>query len=353
MTRSVSIGTIPIHLRPIRSILIVSVSTLVLAACAGRTPPPSIAYDSAEFQAAVIETEPPRPVEVVTIAEPLPLPGQLLPPPSARRRADKRPPTVRVDAANRAALQEPNTHGYINAIQVYPYTQGALYRLYAAPERVSDIALQPGETLTAVAAGDTVRWVVGDTTSGSGETRRVHVLVKPFAPGLTTNLVIATDRRIYHLQLDSTDNTAMAAISWTYPGDQLLALQRRNENADAVKPVASDVILENLRFRYVISGDTPPWRPVRAFDDGSKVFIEFPARIDQGEAPPLFVVGPEGDNQLVNYRVRRNYYIVDRLFASAELRLGTDPQRVVRISRTDTVSGGVASNAGPRPRLDP
>jgi type IV secretion system protein VirB9 len=64
------------------------------------------------------------------------------------------------------------------------------------------------------------------------------------------------------------------------------------------------------------------------------------------------VVGPAGDNQLVNYRVRRNYYIVDRLFAAAELRLGTDPQQVVRISRTDSVSGGVASNAGPQSRPD-
>jgi type IV secretion system protein VirB9 len=344
MTRSLSIGAI-------RSILIASAPALALAACAGRTPPPSIAYDSAEFQAAIVESEPPRPVEVVTIAEPLPLPGQRLPPPSTRRRADNRPPTVQVDAANKAALQEPSTHGYVNAVQVYPWMQGALYRLYAAPERVSDIALQPGETLTAVSAGDTVRWVIGDTTSGSGETRRVHVLVKPFAPGLTTNLVIATDRRTYHLQLESTDSTAMAAISWTYPQDQLLALQRRNENADAATPIASGVTLENLRFRYAISGDSPPWRPVRAFDDGSKVFIEFPARIDQGEAPPLFVVGPAGDNQLVNYRVRRNYYIVDRLFAAAELRLGPDPQQVVRISRTDSVSS-VASGAGPRSRLD-
>ena len=78
-------------------------------------------------------------------------------------------------------------------------------------------------------------------------------------------------------------------------------------------------------------------RPVRAFDDGSKVYIEFPGRIDQGETPPLFVVGPTGDNELVNYRVRRNYYIVDRLFAAAELRLGQDPQQVVRISRDDGV----------------
>ena len=329
----------------IRSILILSVSALTLAACAGKTPPPAIAYDSDSFRQAVAQPEPPKPVEIVAVPTPLPLPGQLQPPPSEVK-PDKRPPTDRVDAANKAALQEPSTHGYINAVQVYPYVESALYRLYAAPEQVSDIALQPGETLTAVSSGDTVRWVIGDTTSGSGDAKRVHVLVKPFAPGLKTNLVITTDRRSYHLQLESTDRTSMAAISWTYPQDRLFALQRQNAQADAAAPLAAGVALENLRFRYAISGDSPPWRPVRAFDDGSKVYIEFPGRIDQGEAPPLFVVGPDGDNQLVNYRVRGNYYIVDRLFAAAELRLGTDPQQVVRISRTDDV----ASNDGPRRR---
>ncbi len=121
------------------------------------------------------------------------------------------------------------------------------------PSRSATSRLQPGETLTAVSAGDTVRWVIGDTTSGSGDTQRVHVLVKPFAPGLKTNLVITTDRRSYHLQLESTERTAMAAISWTYPQDQLIALQRQNEQAEAAAPVASGVALENLRFRYAIS----------------------------------------------------------------------------------------------------
>ncbi len=324
-----------------RAVLLLSVSAAALAACAGKMQPSNIAYDGDSFRQAAVETEPPKPVEIVTIPEPLPLPGQLQPPPSSGKR-DKRPPTARVEAANKAALQEPSAHGYINAVQVYPFVEGALYRLYAAPEQVSDIALQPGETLTAVSAGDTVRWVIGDTTSGSGDSRRVHILVKPFAPGLRTNLVITTDRRSYHLQLESTEGTSMAAISWTYPHDQLLALQRRNERAAAASPIDSGVALENLRFRYAISGDSPPWRPVRAFDEGSKVFIEFPGRIDQGEAPPLFVVGPDGGNQLVNYRVRRNYYIVDRLFAAAELRLGTDPQQVVRISRTDSVASKAA-----------
>ncbi|MBB6255434.1 P-type conjugative transfer protein TrbG [Nitrospirillum iridis] len=202
--------------------------------------------------------------------------------------------------------------------------------------------MQPGETLTAISAGDTVRWVVGDTTSGSGTDKRVHILVKPFAAGLHTNLLIATDRRVYHLQLESTAKTAMAAVSWTYPQDELLKLQRRSTEAEAGAPVTADIALQDLHFRYAISGDTPPWRPLRAFDDGHKVYIAFPRRLDQGEAPPLFVVGPGGDGQLVNYRVRDAYYIVDRLFGAAELRLGTDPQQVVRISRTDGLTAGTA-----------
>ena len=71
------------------------------------------------------------------------------------------------------------------------------------------------------------------------------------------------------------------------------------------------------------------------FDDGRKVYIQFPARLDQGEAPPLFVVGRDGKSQLVNYRMRDNYYVVDRLFAMAELRLGEKNQDVVRIERND------------------
>jgi type IV secretion system protein VirB9 len=320
-----------------RSALVLTVSALALTACAGRERPPSIRYDDAQMKPAALAPEPPKPVEVVEVPTPLALPGQLQPPPQPAP-PDNRPPRARVDAANRAALHEPVRDGWIDAIQIYPYTPGALYRLYAAPEQVSDIGLQPGEQLVSIAAGDTVRWVVGDTSSGAGETKQIHILVKPFAPDLRTNLVIATDRRTYHLALESTAQTSMAAISWTYPMDRLVILKQQNAQAEEVRPIDQGLALERLQFRYAITGDNPPWRPIRAFDDGSKVYIEFPARIDQGEAPPLFVVGPTGETELVNYRVRGNYYIVDRLFGAAELRLGQDPQQVVRISRSDSTA---------------
>jgi type IV secretion system protein VirB9 len=255
---------------------------------------------------------------------------------AAAEAAPRRPhgPASRVQSANREALREPSRAGYVNAVQVYPYAEGTLYRLYAAPERVTDIALEPGETVTAVAAGDTVRWTVGDTTSGSGPARRVHILVKPFSAGLATNLVITTDRRVYHLQLESTRTTAMAALSWSYPQDALLALQGRPDAAGAAAPpVATGLAVQDLRFGYRIRGDDPPWKPLRAFDDGRQTFIEFPATIAEGEAPPLFVLGADGAAELVNYRVAGRYYVVDSIFDRAELRLGANRQAVVRIER--------------------
>lgn len=253
--------------------------------------------------------------------------------PAAAQTVASAVPTARVVAANRAAVREPSSTGYINAVQVYPYSEGVLYRLYAAPERVTDIALQPGETLVSVAAGDTVRWTVGDTTSGSGGARRTHIFVKPFSAGLRTNLIITTDRRAYYLQLESTPSAAMAAISWTYPQDELIAVKRQREAAEAAAPVATGLAVESLNFDYAISGDRPAWRPLRAFDDGRQTYIEFAASLAVGEAPPLFVLGEDGDAQLVNYRVAGRYYVVDRLFGAAELRLGGKRQKIVRIER--------------------
>jgi type IV secretion system protein VirB9 len=309
-----------------------------LAGCA-TFKPPQISYDDPP-QPAVLEAEPPKPVEIVEIAKPLPLPGQLKPLPAQRSAPEPRDPKQRVDIANAAARVQPTRRGYINAVQVYPFADGALYQVYGAPGQVTDIALQEGEQLVGsgpVAAGDTVRWIIGDTESGTAAAKKVHILVKPTRPELMTNLVINTDRRTYHLELRSTEKTYMASVSWIYPQDELIALRRRNALADAAAPVETALDINSLRFRYAIEGDNPPWRPLRAFDDGKKVYIEFPRGISQGEMPPLFIVGPEGKtSELVNYRVRSNHMIVDRLFAAAELRLGDGgSERRVRIIRTD------------------
>jgi type IV secretion system protein VirB9 len=126
----------------------------------------------------------------------------------------------------------------------------------------------------------------------------------------------------------------MASVSWTYPADELIALQAAESEASRLAPVAGAIDLASLNFRYRIAGDKVAWRPVRAFDDTRQLFIEFGADIASGDMPPLFVVGASGEAELVNYRVQGRYMIVDRLFQRGELRLGAGKQALsVRIDR--------------------
>ena len=245
--------------------------------------------------------------------------------------AEAKSPADRIETANDVARVQPRRAGYFNAVQIFSYSPGALYQIYASPGQITDIALEPGEQLTGsgpLAAGDTVRWIVGDTESGNGETRRVHIMVKPTRPAIETNLVVNTDRRTYLIELRSREKPYMPSVAWFYP-------ENRRGHSKPFPPTPFIPEVDQRRYRYVIEGDNPPWRPVNAYDDGRKVYIEFSPGIAQGEMPPLFVIGQDGKRELVNYRVYKNILIADRLFAAAELRLGGEKQQKVRIVRTD------------------
>lgn len=240
---------------------------------------------------------------------------------------------------NQAAIRGPSDASLVGALHEFAFERGALYAIQASPQRITDIALEPGESLLSVSAGDTTRWIVGDARSGTGPAGQAHVLVKPNASGLATNLVVMTDRRVYHIELKSVSGTAMAAVSWRYPADMLLA---NNPPPPVAAPTVAPPAFspEQLNLRYRIDGDKPDWRPLAAFDDGRQVFIEMPEAMKTLEAPPLFVIGDEGP-ELVNYRVVGKYYVVDRLFAKAELKLGTGwGQKKVQIYRQTPITGG-------------
>jgi type IV secretion system protein VirB9 len=254
-------------------------------------------------------------------------------------------PSVRpVAAATEAARVPARAAGWQGATQLFVYAPGGLYQVYAAVGQVTDIMLQEGETLSdtgAVAAGDTVRWVIGEAASGSGPSRRTHILIKPTDPGIRTNLVINTDRRTYHVELRSTPATYMASVGWSYPQDELIAVRARIEAATAVAntQVRTGIDPAKLDFAYRLTGANPPWKPVQVFDDGAKTYLLFPETIAQSELPPLFLIGEKNKAELVNYRVSGRYLVVDQLFSIAELRLGTKKQQIVRIEQTRAREG--------------
>jgi type IV secretion system protein TrbG len=327
---------------------------LVAGACAGRTPAPRY------FQAQPVP-DPPRPPAVVTVPQPMPLPGQLRPVPPPNRPSSAPPRPCLADSpdragkkrkrnhqgcndvaaviaeANQKAAQNPDQDGYFNAIQTYSYDQGALYQIYSAPLRLTMISLQPGEKVVGKpAAGDTTRWQMALGKSFSGGVEQQHIYLKPSRPGLDTSMVITTDRRTYYLELHSFEVQYMAAVSWRYPQDEVAQLEAGAAQAEARdKAVSASLDLTSAYFGYQINvyQGHPSWTPEQVFDDGRRTFIRFPKSMMFREAPALFVLSSNREVQLVNYRVRNEYYVVDRLFDEAELRVGQDKQEIVRIKR--------------------
>lgn len=295
-------------------------STALISACTPTEPPTFIRAKPAE---------PPK-LEVLVKPESVPKVSQTLKPLPAN---DEAKPEKGGLGAIKSAQQEARIQsapdGFINASQYFAYQAGALYELHTAPGYITTISLQPGEKLLNYAIGDTARWVVGDVVNGD----ETLILVKPTKPKLSTNLVITTDKRIYLIEASShSGSTYNASIALTYPLDNMFqkvqAIEDDNRKRDEI--VATGVPIQQLDFDYHIKGDKPRWRPVRAFDDGAKVYIEFPRDLKTSEAPPLFVTDDGADGQLVNYRVRNRYYVVDRLFDLAELRLADTAVQIER-----------------------
>lgn len=275
---------------------------------------------------AAVAAAPSRPLKLAST----PIPNPPEPASSGQRSRPVREaaaPSPHVVRVNTGARVTPSRMGARTAEPVYTFTEGEVYPVQAAPGRITDIVLEPGEALSAtgpVAAGDTVRWVIGDSQSGAGASARVHILVKPTRPGLETNLIVNTDRRTYRIELHATQGSYMPSVAWRYPEDAVKA-------ASVERFAAPAVAVGALNFAYRISGDRTPWRPVRVFDDGRQTFIEFPPNVAQSEMPPLFIAGADGRaDELVNYRVIGQRMVLDRLFAKAELRLGAGrhPARV-------------------------
>ncbi|MDI1280084.1 P-type conjugative transfer protein TrbG [Brevundimonas sp.] len=240
-----------------------------------------------------------------------------------------------IAAANATARAPSREDAFVGGVQVFTWSPGRVFEVWTAPLRVTTLTLAPGETLVAKAAGDTVRWQIGEAVSGEGAGQRTHVLLKPLERGLETNLILTTNRRVYLIDLKSGGVDAFnAAVAWD--ADSILAVGAPVD-AGAAAPVRESVVMPqgelDARYRIESRGRRPRWTPTSVFNDGRRTFITFDADLQVDEAPVLFVIAPDGEAQMVNYRQVGGLYVVDRVFDRAELRLGDRRPQVVRIRR--------------------
>ncbi len=272
-------------------------------------------------------------------------PAAPTPPPSKRAttaRGAEKPVEVKVDVpltptAEEAVRVSAQWMGSKNPPAAGPdgkvlYSYGAgLPTIVCAPLRVCIIELQPGEKLMGEPQiGDSVRWNLAPASYGKGDDTTSVIVLKPQSSGLDTNLLVTTDRRAYYLRLISKPEEYVARVAFAYPdGDdrkwrEHLAQQREEQKAadrnSQLTPAA--IAVGNLCFDYALKGGDENLRPVRVFDDGAKTYIQMPAGVQNREAPALVVVGADGKSEMLNYRVKDQLYIADRLFEHAQLILG-------------------------------
>ena len=252
-----------------------------------------------------------------------------------------------MEAALGALLEEYRETGRARALRqstmmVFPYGHSQPV-LATAPLRTSVIELEAGETVIAISAGDTERFAYELSYTGADAATPI-VLVKPLDYDVTTNLVVSTDRRIYHVTLDAAPSSEVLTadqnpqaryarhVRFYYPDEALDRLAAGLELGAALSPPAASTALaslSDLHFGYRVEGDRAVAEAVeRVFDDGLHTYIELTAEAKRsGPAPVLYVLGPDGRRELLNYVLRDGRYITDRTFDRAELVLGADVRK--------------------------
>ncbi len=220
-----------------------------------------------------------------------------------------------------------------------------------APGNVTHIELERGETLVedGIFIGDSVNWRIIPVAQGGGETMITHIIVKPTYENLETTMIAITNRRSYYFHLKSTEDRFMASVGFSYPEMEArrwhqyeqsvnaekaaIVSQREERTIDVTPTIRPDIA--NLDFSYSVSGDNPLWKPVRVYNDGLRVYIQMPKSMRQSDAPAFIETGPRNAAQIVNYRLRRGTFIIDKLFTRGMLITGTGrDQRKVMITYT-------------------
>ena len=228
--------------------------------------------------------------------------------------------------------------GYV----IYPYGE-VIPIITCRPMRMTDVALEPGESIMGIHAGDSVRWMFAPSQSMKNGLAVSHIVVKPSEPGISTNLLIHTDKRSYNLDFTATESSEyIRGLAFSYQTNDLTSIFVKSQQTNPKKSLEDElqlgvdsVNLDSFYTRYtIVDKNKVDWKPDAVFDDGNKTYIRMPQRFSE---TPAFYVYLDKKETLSNFRVKGRYYIVDRLFDRAYLKIGNKRVAIVRDEKlTDT-----------------
>ncbi len=213
---------------------------------------------------------------------------------------------------------------YKNGAIVYQYNENQVFEVYAEPFQLTDIILESGETIIAnpLISEDEQVW---ELTAGVGRNAATgeniqHLFLKPVLAGLDSTFIVITDKRTYHFRIMSFDDVHMAMVKFKYPktGTDGWNITTLNTlvSGEMVRATEPDLLSFDYKITYNIF-KKPDWLPKRIYDDGRQTYITVDESVLHKELPVLF----NENDELLNYTVRENIFIIPRLIDKVTLKL--------------------------------
>lgn len=225
---------------------------------------------------------------------------------------------------------------------VYPYSPTFKPIISCSPDHFCIVELEAGEKVNSYSLGDTVNWKSSMFLTGDKSTGSISIELKPVTIGLATDMTISTNKRTYLIGLVSMAGADTTVLRFYYPNETILnnvaaanIIGPDGESSEASPSAHSQVVsgspgtsvnINNLNFEYKIEGDSPVWRPIRVYDDGNKTFIQMSSLVSEGSLPVLYLAKGK-DKELINFRYKQPFFIVDSLFGRAWLISGKGSQQ--------------------------
>ncbi len=200
-------------------------------------------------------------------------------------------------------------------IKVQMYSPNEVFKFTGFLGFQSSIEFAPDEEIATISIGNSLSWMLNP--SGN------RLFIKPIEPDATTNMTLITTKRTYLFELhassteDITDKNLTFQLRFVYPGEET---EMVNTGIEGGLPDIENEP-EKYNFRYTIRGSSVI-EPIRIFDDGRFTYFEF--RNKNAEVPAFFNVDAQGNESIINYRVRGDYIIVERVSSRMTLRHGGD-----------------------------
>lgn len=197
-------------------------------------------------------------------------------------------------------------------LQTVDYAPDQVVTLQVAPGYQLTVELAPDEQIENVALGDSAAWQV--TANRRGD----RLFIKPLQQGVTTNMTVITNARVYAIDLlplfGATPDMAYT-VRFRYP---------QADDAEEENAAAGDATVQG---RYRLTG-AQRLRPSRIGDDGRQTFIEWP---DDRPLPAVYGIGRDGQETLVNGMMRDGVYVIDSVLATLVFRIDRHVARATRV----------------------